>query len=187
MSGHEVATTNMSIATANTKPDTADKPPPVYHGPVCLSRRLWDWGKAWGQTLIHLVWFWRAAMLGLIIVVGIFAWQEPDFQDRLMTTGLMFVLGALLAIDLLIAFLNLPLLMFYTSLWVFLSLTAIVDLLLYARHLMRSHNRIVLWVVLGNVVLAVAIFSLWSVLQNPPEGPEPVKPVEFLRHVPGPI
>ena len=98
-----------------------------------------------------------------------------------MTTGLLFVLGALLVIDLLIAFLNLPLLMFYSSLWVLLTLTALVDLLFYGRHLGRKQNRIVLWVVLGNVVLAVAIFSLWHVLQNPPEAVEPVEPVDILR------
>ena len=171
----------MSTATLNAKAETPQKAPPVYDGPVCLSRRLWDWGKNWGQTLIHLVWFWRAAMLALIVVAAIFAWREPDFQDRLMTTGLIFVLIGLLALDLIIAFLNLPLLMFYTSLWGLLTLTAVVDLLFYARHLGRKHNRIALWVVLGNVVLAVAIFSLWHALENPPPPPEPVEPVDFLR------
>ena len=176
-----------ATALVNSKDVTADKPQPKYHGPVCLSRRLWDWGKNWGQTLIHLVWFWRAAMLGLILVVGIFAWREPDFQDRLMTTGLLFVLGTLLAIDLLVAFLNLPLLMFYTLLWVLLTLTSIIDVVFYARHLGRSHNRIVLWVLLGNVVLAVAIFSLWQMLENPPETGEPLESVDFLKSIPGSI
>lgn len=170
-----------TTATIDAKTPATEKAPPTYDGPISVSRRLWDWGKNWGQTLIHLVWFWRVAMLGLIVVVGIFAWREPDFQDRLMTTGLLFVLGALLVIDLLIAFLNLPLLMFYASLWVLLTLTAIVDLVFYARHLGRKHNRIVLWVLLGNVVLAVAIFSLWHVLQNPPEPVEPLEPVDILR------
>ena len=175
----------MSTVTLNAKEQPQPAPPTAYEGPVCLSRRLWDAGKQWGQTLIHLVWFWRAAMLGLIVVVGIFAWQEPDFQDRLMTTGLLFVLGALLALDLIIAFLNLPLLMFYTLLWVLLTLTALVDLLFYTRHLGRKQNRIVLWVMLGNVALAVAVFSLWHVLQNPPETGEPLESVDLFKSAAG--
>ena len=170
-----------TTATLNAKAPAEEKASPTYVGPVCLSRRLWDWGKVWGQTLIHLVWFWRVAKRGMIIVVGIFAWREPDFQDRLMTTGLLFVLGALLAIDLLVAFLNLPLLMFYSWLWVMLTLTTVVDLLFYLRHLGRKQNRIVLWVLLGNVLLAVAIFSLWRALENPPEPVEPPQPVDILR------
>ena len=178
---------SMSTATLNAKPQAEQKAPPAYDGPVCLSRRLWDGGKNWGQTLIHLVWFWRAAMLALIVVAVIFAFREPDFQDKVMRTGLIFVLAGLLALDLIVSFLNLPLLMFYTLLWALLTLTAVVDLVFYARHLGRKHNRIVFWVLLGNVVLAVAIFSLWHMLNNPPETGEPIEPVDILRSMPGAI
>jgi len=161
--------------TVQTKPKPDETSPVI--GPRCLSRRLWDWGKNWGETLTHLVWFWRAAVLVLLVVAGVFAWNEPDFQDRLAATGLLFALAILLAIDLLVAFLNLPLLLFYTLLWGMLTLTSLVDVLFYMRHLGRKQNRIALWVLLGNVALAGAISVVWWVFTTPPEQVDPAQSV----------
>ena len=146
-------------------------------GPRCLSRRLWDWGKSWGETLIHLVWFWRAAVLVLLIIVGIFAWNEPDFHQRIAATGLLFALGVLLVLDLFIAFLNLPLLLYYTGLWLLMTIAALADVFVFGRHLFLKQNRIALWVLFANVALLAAIISVWYIFQTAPEQGDPAESV----------
>lgn len=163
-----------STATLNAKEQAAE--PQIAAGPRCLSRRVWDWGKNWGQTLIHLVWFWRVAVLALLVVAGVYAFRVPDFHDRLLATGVLFALGFLLILDLFIAFLNLPLLLFYTLLWGLLSLTSLADVLLFGRNLRLKQNRIALWVLLGNVAMVAAIIGLWWVLDSAPPPIEPAKP-----------
>jgi hypothetical protein len=144
---------------------------------------LWDAGKKWGESLIHLVWFWRAAVLVLLIIAGLFAWNEPDLHQRVAATGVLFALGALLVLDLFIAFLNLPLLLYYTSLWMAMTVASLCDLVLFGRHLARSQNRIALWVLLANVALAAAVIAIWYVFQSPPVPDDAAETVAALSVV----
>ncbi len=132
----------------------------------CLSRRVWDWGKKWGETLIHLVWFWRAAVLILVLIAGYFAWHEPDVQQRFAATGLMLGLFTLLALDLFVAFLNLPLLLFYALLWSVLTITSLLDIVLYGRHLAAKQNRVAVLILFVNVALVAGAVGLWMYYQS---------------------
>jgi hypothetical protein len=142
---------------------TNDRPPPRARR--CLSRRLWDWGKRWRETLVPLVWFWRAGVV-VVLVLGFFvAWFTPDFHTRLVTVGVLLGLGLLLVLDLFASFFNLPLLAFYCTLWVFLTLASLLDAVFYARHLPARQNRIALNVLLANLTLLGMIALAWWLVQ----------------------
>jgi hypothetical protein len=142
--------------------DSETKPPRARR---CLSRRLWDLGKSWRETLVPLVWFWRGGVL-IVLVLGFFvAWFTPDFYTRLITVGVLLGLGLLLVLDLFASLFNLPLVAFYLTLWVFLSLTSLLDLVFYGRHLRARPNRIALNVLLANLSL-LGLFALaWWLVQ----------------------
>jgi hypothetical protein len=130
----------------------------------CFSRRVWDWGGAWRDTLVHLVWFWRIGVVLAMAAAGVYAWNAPDVGPRAIATGVLFALGLLLALDLFTAMFNLPLLAFYALLWGLLTITSLLDVLFYGRHLGAKPNRIVPIVWLVNIALGVAALVLWYTL-----------------------
>jgi hypothetical protein len=134
----------------------------------CLSRRVWDCGSAWRDTLLHLVWFWRIGVVLAMTAAGVYAWNAPEVGPRAIATVVLFALGVLLALDLFTAMFNLPLLAFYSLLWGLLTLTSLLDLFLFGRHLGAKRNRIVLIVWMTNLVVGVAAFLLWYSLRSTP-------------------
>ena len=148
-----------------TTTDTGNESQPAPCARRCLSRRLWDGGQRLRETLVPLVWFWRAGVV-VILVLGFFvAWFTPDFYTRLATVGVLLGLGLLLVLDLFASFFNLPLLAFYCTLWVFLTLTSLLDVVFYARHLPARQNRIALNVLLANLTLLGMIGLAWWLVQ----------------------
>jgi hypothetical protein len=134
-------------------------------GVRCLSRRVWDWGGAWRDTLVHLVWFWRLGVVLAMAAAGIYAWNAPEVGPRAIATVVLFALGVLLALDLFTAIFNLPLLAFYAFLWGVLTLTSLVDVFFYGRHLGAKQNRIAVLVMFANFALGIAAAVLWFSLR----------------------
>lgn len=135
-------------------------------GPRCLSRRVWDWGTSWKDTLVHLVWLWRAALLLALVLGGVYAWIAPEVTSRLIAVGVVLGLVVLLALDLFAAFFNLPLIAFYGMLWCLLSLTSLLDVFFYSRHLGARQNRIAVLVMFANFGVCIALALLWFTLRT---------------------
>lgn len=132
----------------------------------CLTRRTWDAGRAWRDTVVHLVWFWRLAIILAMIAGFFYAWNTPEFQQRAIATVVIFALGIVLGFDILVAVFNLPLLLFYALLWLVMTVTSLVDVFLFGRHLSAKTNHIALWVMFANLPLGIAVAMLWAMLRS---------------------
>ena len=133
----------------------------------CLSRRVWDWSRAWRDRLVHLVWFWRIGVILAMLAALVYAWFAPEFTPRAIATGVLLGLGILLALDLFTAIFNLPLLAFYAVLWCGLSLTSLIDIIFFGRHLGAKQNRIAVLVMFANFVLGIVAAVLLLSLRSP--------------------
>jgi hypothetical protein len=132
----------------------------------CLTRRVWDAGRAWRDTVVYLVWFWRLAVIIAMVAGFVYAWNAPEFRERAIATAVIFALGIVLGLDLITAMFNLPLLGFYALLWCAMSVTSLLDVFFFGRHLSAKTNHIAVLVMFANFPIAVVAVVLWAMLRE---------------------
>jgi hypothetical protein len=156
-------TTSQTEKAESAADSSAAKKPP----PRCLTRRVWDNSRAWRDTLVHAVWFWRLGVVMAILAAGVYAWNAPEVGPRAVATALLFTFVVLLGLDLFTAVFNLPLLAFYGLLWCMLSGTSLIDIFFYGRWLSAKSNHIAVLVMFANFALGIAAAVLWFSLRGP--------------------
>jgi hypothetical protein len=122
---------------------------------TCLTRRLASRLNALGDRLAPLLWPSRLLIAASLVAAGYWCYQT---QPRL---TLIILLGACI-IGLPIVFaIDAPMWILFALAWVALSITAVIDVATHTAQVMRPRNRIALWILGIDVIVAALV--LWTI------------------------
>ena len=134
---------------ASEQPDAGRPATPPY--PLCLTRRIHTLAMSMCRWLHRHRWPLRASVLAVVLGAAQAQWGTP----LIVTLGCLAIL--LFTFEMFPIVVDLPIILWFTVAWAIMSVTALLDLLAFTKHLLRPQNQIALLVTGINIVFVLAI------------------------------
>jgi len=119
-----------------------------------LTRRLARRLNALGDRLAPLLWLSRLLIAAALVAAGYWCYQtQPGLILVILLVGCIIGLPIVFAIDA-------PVWILFTLAWIALSITAVIDVVTHTAQVMRPPNRIALWILGIDVIVAALV--MWA-------------------------
>ena len=122
---------------------------------TCLTRRLARRLYAVGERLEPWLWPSRLLIVAALLVAAYWGYQtQPGLIIILLLVGCVIGLPIVFAIDA-------PVWILFTLAWIALSITAVIDVVTHTAQVMRPRNRIAIWILGIDVIVAALV--MWAI------------------------